>query len=90
MTERFFGGPIIPTLLKLAIASVVVGLLLAFFGIRPMDLWTDFMDTMGHIWQMGFGAIDWSIRYFLLGAVVVIPIWLAIRLWDVLMEGKKK
>jgi hypothetical protein len=39
---------------------------------------------------MGFGAIDWSLRYFVLGAVVVVPIWLAMRLWDVLMEGKKK
>ena len=88
--NRLFGGPILPTLIKLAIASIVVGLLLAFFGIRPADLWTDFLDTISRIWQMGFGAIDWSLRYFVLGAVVVVPIWLAMRLWDVLMEGKKK
>ena len=88
--NRLFGGPVLPTLIKLAIASIVVGVLLAFFGIRPMDLWTDFLDTVSRIWQMGFGAIDWSLRYFLLGAVVVVPIWLAVRLWDVLMESKKK
>ena len=88
--DKLFGGPILPTLLKLAIASIVVGIVLAFFGIRPMDLWTDFLDTVSRVWEMGFGAIDWSARYFLLGAVVVVPIWLAIRLWDVLMEGKKK
>jgi len=88
--NRLFGGPILPTLIKLAIASIIVGLLLAFFGIRPMDLWTDFLDTVARIWHMGFGAIDWSLRYFLLGAVVVVPIWLAIRLWSVLMEGRKK
>jgi hypothetical protein len=32
------------------------------------------------IWDMGFDAIWWLWRYFLLGAVIVIPIWLIIRL----------
>lgn len=86
--ERLFGGPILPTLLKLAAASVVVGVLLAFFGIRPVDLWYDFLDTVTRIWRMGFDAIDWSVRYFLLGAVVVVPIWLFLRLWSFLVEKK--
>ena len=88
--SKLFGGPVLPTIIKLAIASVVVGLLLAFFGIQPRDLWTDFLDTVTRIWQMGFGAIDWSLRYFLLGAVVVVPIWLVIRLWEMLMKDKKQ
>jgi hypothetical protein len=29
---------------------------------------------------MGFDAVVWLWRYFLLGAVVVIPIWLIVRL----------
>jgi len=29
---------------------------------------------------MGFDAIWWLCRYFLLGAVLVIPIWLVMRL----------
>jgi ABC-type proline/glycine betaine transport system permease subunit len=71
--QKIFGGPILPTLFKLAVASIVVGILLAFFGIQPIDLWRDFLDT---------------VRYVLLGAVVVIPIWLFVRLWTYLVERK--
>lgn len=84
--DKYLGGPVIPTLFKLLVASVVVGILLAFFGIQPVDLWRDFIDTVARIWQMGFDAIDWSVRYILLGAVVVIPIWLALRLWAFLTQ----
>jgi hypothetical protein len=86
--QKIFGGPILPTLFKLAVASVVVGILLAFFGIQPVDLWRDFLDTIARIWEMGFSAIDWSVRYILLGAVVVVPIWLFVRLWTFLVERK--
>lgn len=82
--DKILGGPLIPTLFKLLVASVVVGILLAFFGIQPTDLWRDFLDTVARIWQMGFSAIDWSVRYILLGAVVVLPIWLVVRLWTYL------
>lgn len=88
MLHRLFGGPILPTLVKLALASVVVGILLAFFGISPADLLHNVIDTLSHIWYMGFDAIGWALRYFLLGAVVVVPIWLILRLWNVLMERR--
>jgi hypothetical protein len=32
------------------------------------------------IWNMGFDAVRWLWQYFLLGAVIVIPIWLILRL----------
>ena len=32
------------------------------------------------IWDMGFDAIRWLWQYFLLGAVLVIPIWLILRI----------
>ncbi|MBX3446090.1 MAG: hypothetical protein KF895_05130 [Parvibaculum sp.] len=83
--NRFFGGPVLPTLFKLAIASIAVGVVLAVFGIRPIDLWRDFIDTIARVWEMGFDAIGWSVQYLLLGAVVVLPIFIAVRLWSVLM-----
>jgi hypothetical protein len=30
---------------------------------------------------MGFGAFKWIWQYFLLGAVVVVPVWLVVRLF---------
>ncbi|MDZ4380690.1 MAG: DUF6460 domain-containing protein [Parvibaculum sp.] len=88
--DRLFGGPVLPTLFKLAIASIAVGVVLAVFGIKPIDLWRDFLDTLGRIWEMGFDAIDWSLQYLLLGAVVVIPIFVAVRLWSVLVARGKE
>ncbi|MES1991625.1 MAG: DUF6460 domain-containing protein [Pseudomonadota bacterium] len=86
--NALFGGPVLPTLFKLAVASVVVGILLAIFGIQPIDLWRNFLDTVAHIWNMGFDALNWSVRYILLGAVVVVPIWLVLRIWTYLVERK--
>lgn len=88
--DRFFGGPVLPTLLKLAIASIAVGVVLAVFGIKPVDLWRDFLDTIARVWEMGFTAIDWSLQYLLLGAVVVIPIFIAVRLWNMLIARRKE
>ena len=31
------------------------------------------------MWDMGFDAVRWVWRYFLLGAIVVVPIWLIVR-----------
>ena len=33
-----------------------------------------------HIWNMGFDAVRWLWQYFLLGAVIVLPIWFLVRL----------
>jgi hypothetical protein len=91
--DRIFGGPVLPTLFKLAVASIAVGVVLAVFGIRPIDLWRDFLDTAAAIWAMGFDAIDWAVtwsfQYLVLGAIVVIPIFIAVRLWTMMTERKK-
>ena len=39
---------------------------------------------------MGFDAIRWSGEYFMLGAIVVIPIFIIVRLWSVLVERNGK
>jgi hypothetical protein len=33
--------------------------------------------------MLGFDSIEWIFRYFLLGAVIVFPIWLVVRLLKV-------
>jgi hypothetical protein len=33
---------------------------------------------------MGFAAVEWAFRYFLLGAVMVFPVWLFMRLFKML------
>lgn len=59
---------------------VLVGLILAFFNVDPADLWIDFFATVGEAWNSFFSGlgdlIGNALKYFVLGAVVILPIWL--------------
>lgn len=86
--EKIFGGPIIPTLFKLAVLSFVVGLVLMIFGIEPLDLWREFGATIERAWILVFDALLWGWRYAVVGAIVVLPLWIIYRL--VMFASKPK
>jgi Family of unknown function (DUF6460) len=49
-------------------------------GFDPWNIIPSIKRFVLGIWDMGFDAVRWVWRYFLLGAIVVIPIWLIMRL----------
>ena len=55
-------------------------MILHVVGLDPWDIISSVKRLVLRIWDMGFDAITTVWRYFLLGAVLVIPIWLIIRL----------
>ena len=77
---RFFGGPPLMVILRLVLLCILVGVVLNVLGLDPRNIWQSIEELFRRIWNMGFEAIEWLGRYFLLGAVIVIPIWLIIRL----------
>ncbi len=77
---RFLGDTPLRVLLKLAVVSFIVGLVMSAFGWSPLDLLYGVRDFFIRIWNMGFAAIENFIGYFLLGAAVVIPAFIVIRL----------
>ncbi|MGD9868949.1 MAG: DUF6460 domain-containing protein [Hyphomicrobiales bacterium] len=77
--ERFFGGNPGVVLVRLAVISLIVGVLLSAIGLNAYDIIQSFRRLAQHIYEMGFDAVEWVFRYFLLGAVVVVPIWLIAR-----------
>ena len=81
--QRLFGDSPARLLLRLVILSLVVGVVLAALGVEPYDIVASALRFVDRIWAMGFDAIDRIWRYFLLGAVVVIPVWLVLRLLNV-------
>ena len=81
--ERLFGDSPARLLLRLVILSLVVGVVLAALGIEPYDILSSALRFIKGIWAKGFAALDSVWRYFLLGAVVVIPVWLVLRLLNV-------
>ena len=66
--------------LRLILLSVVVGVILSTLGFDPLNIWLSLQRLVQALWNMGFDAFRWLWSYFLLGAVLVIPIWLVVRL----------
>ena len=77
---RLFGGSPLGVLIRLLLVSILVGVILSALGLDPLDILDSLRRLIRNIWNMGFDAIRWVWGYFLLGAVIVIPIWLILRL----------
>jgi hypothetical protein len=78
--NRFLGGPPLAVLGKLILLSVLIGVVLSALGLDPLNIFASLQRLIREIWNMGFDAVRWLWQYFLLGAVIVIPIWLIMRL----------
>jgi hypothetical protein len=78
--NRFLGGSPLAVLGRLILSSILVGVVLAALGLDPWHLVESIETLVRNIWNMGFDVVRWLWRYFLLGAVIVVPIWLIMRL----------
>jgi Domain of unknown function (DUF6460) len=78
--HRFFGVPPLAVIVRLILLSILVGVILAAIGLDPWNIIESVRRLIEHIWSMGFDAVRWLWRYFLLGAVIVVPIWFLVRL----------
>lgn len=78
---RFFGGSPAWVLVRLVILSVVVGVILAALGLDPMNILSSLERLVRNLFSFGFEAFESLWRYFLLGAVVVVPLWLIMRVF---------
>lgn len=79
VVQRFFGGPPLAVVVRLILLSILVGVVLAAIGLDPWNIIHSIRQLIINIWNMGWDAVSWVWRYFLLGAVLVIPIWLITR-----------
>ena len=78
--NRFLGDTPFRVFLKLLIVSFLVGIVMSAFGWSPFDVLRWIQDTAIRIWNMGFATIDRFIGYLALGAAIVIPVFLVLRL----------
>jgi len=78
--HRFFGGSPLGVLFRLALLCVLVGVVLDVLGVNPWNIYDSLRMLYLRIWDLGFDAVHWLGKYFLLGAVLVLPIWLIVRL----------
>ena len=80
VVNRFLGGSPLTVLARLVLLSIVVGVILSAAGLDPWNILHSIEKLIRQVWDMGFDAVRWLWRYFLLGAVLVVPIWLLVRL----------
>ena len=78
--SRIFGGSPLGVLVRLVLLSIVVGFILHTAGIDPKDIFRSMEELIQRIWNLGLEPLRHLWSYFLIGAVVVVPIWLLIRL----------
>lgn len=79
-TESFLGDSLGRTIIKLAIISLVVGVILSALNITPWEVWDAIRNFFINLYNLGFDAL-WSIgKYFVYGALVVVPIFVVMRL----------
>ncbi len=77
----FLGDTPFRIFVKLAIVSLIVGVVMRTFGWMPLDIVRIIRQLFARIWNMGFAAFADIADYLILGAAIVIPAFILLRLF---------
>tara|TARA_A100001391_G_scaffold42352_1_gene24623 strand:- start:339 stop:587 length:249 start_codon:yes stop_codon:yes gene_type:complete len=69
---------VLSTLFKILLASLILGFLLKFFEIDPKDLLLNFGQTLRNMFAWAGDFVAGSVEYVLIGAIIVVPVWLIV------------
>lgn len=61
-------------LVQVLIACFLVGIVLTFLGIDPLDLYRDVWGTIVSVFEISWETIGDIFNYILIGAIIVVPI----------------
>ena len=67
---------LLSTVVKVAVASLIVGTILTHFGITAEQLLKDFGLTPERLAELARQGVAWALPNVLLGALVIVPVWL--------------
>ncbi|MFH6781209.1 MULTISPECIES: DUF6460 domain-containing protein [Methylobacterium] len=79
--HRFLGGSPGAVLVRLVFLSLLVGAGMAMLGVTPGLLFAQAYDTIQSLLTLGFETFHDAGRWFVAGAVVVVPLWLLSRVF---------
>jgi hypothetical protein len=69
------------TLIKVAVASLIVGTVLAHFGITADQVLKDMGLTPERLAELARQAVSWALPNLLLGSLIIVPVWLVVFLF---------
>jgi hypothetical protein len=79
--QRFLGDSPGALLVKLVFLSILVGAFMAFLDITPAGLIDGVVHFLRRVIGNGFAALHDVGRWFVYGAIIVVPLWLLSRLF---------
>ena len=72
---------LITTLVKVAVASLIVGTILAHFGISADQLLKEFGITPERVAELMRQGFAWALPNLLLGSLIIVPVWVVVYLF---------
>jgi hypothetical protein len=69
------------TVIKVAVASLIVGTVLAHFGITAGQVLNNMGLTPERLAELARQAVSWALPNLLLGSLIIIPVWLVVFLF---------
>ncbi|WP_275791009.1 DUF6460 domain-containing protein [Pararhizobium gei] len=80
--NRFLGDTPGRVIVKLLVVSVIVGFVMAVFGWTPYGVIDTIRDFVLDLWHSGFAALGRVGDYLLLGAAIVVPAFILLRIFS--------
>jgi hypothetical protein len=77
---QFLGDTPARVFLRLLVLSFLVGLVLSTLNIHPFDVYYFVERAIRRIYDMGFAFFEEALGYLIVGALIVVPIFLVMRL----------
>jgi hypothetical protein len=74
----FLGGSPLGVIVRLALISIAVGVVMKALDITPYNLLQRLDELLKRLYDFG---LQWALEPLLLGAIVVVPVWLLTRLF---------
>jgi hypothetical protein len=67
--------------LKIGLASLIVGVVLSGLNVTPEQVLTDIGITPEQVLEMFHRGVTWAVPHILLGSIVIVPVWIIIYLF---------
>jgi ABC-type arginine transport system permease subunit len=69
------------TVLKIALASLVVGVVLSSLNVTAEQVLTDLGLTPEEVLEWMNTGVDWAVPNILLGSFIIVPVWIIVYLF---------
>ena len=69
------------TLVKVTVASLIVGTIMAHFGITPEQVVRESGLSQERLMELARKGLTWALPNLLLGSLVIVPVWFLIYLF---------